>query len=108
MKTRIFLTFISLFCLSLGLFNELEFSNTHDQAQQITKASNDLADCKSDDCHDEGGHCEHHCSGLHNIFFTDYSISTKPEAVIINNSHIPKLDFYKNPYLSRNLRPPLA
>ncbi len=74
------LIFICLFCVSLSLFSELEVNNRINDHQEISHINQDLDDCQKDDCHDEGGHCEHHCSGLHSLVFIENTITTNPSS----------------------------
>lgn len=36
------------------------------------------SECQDNDCHDQEGHCSHHCSGVHNFAQLDHNIKINP------------------------------
>ena len=60
-----------------------------------------------DDCHSKDGHCEHHCSGLHNVLAGE-EVSYIDVSAVDNfeSSSWLYANHYKNPYLESSIIPP--
>ncbi len=84
-----------------------EKSNLNNSDIVSIKAVESCEDCPDGDCHDEAGHCAHHCSGIHNVLVStvpNYTIAAKINFLKESNWHFSS--HYKNPYLDSIIVPP--
>ena len=63
-------------------------------------------ECQENDCHDDKGHCSHHCSGAHNFAQLNNSIKLNPIISTRSKTLWSYVKHYQKPVLDPALRPP--
>lgn len=63
--------------------------------------------CEDEDCHDDGSHCIHHCSGLHTL--VEFKLLFKFDSLTEAHSKVSWYynNHYQEPALNPSIKPPL-
>ena len=112
----IFTSFIS------GLLAEgriTNFSHDEEMAQSSEVVSGEDYHCENchdheraesdeSDCHDQAGHCGHHCAGLHNILLISSYYHVDQNVISFCEQRWFYKVIYEDPVLEPSLKPPLT
>ncbi|MCO4794750.1 MAG: hypothetical protein KC493_13610 [Bacteriovoracaceae bacterium] len=101
-----------LITISIGTMVEARaFHLDEDTVESFTQLSDSTVEqehdeCQENHCHEEEGHCSHHCSGIHNFAKQSNTIYLNPNFSIKSKATWSYYIHYKKPALDPELRPP--